>query len=118
MYAVNPEAMCVRPILEASKLLAEEGVCEKLRGRLYSPHNKSRLPALGASPRGEFVGADSVPDRDARREIYAANILVPVVKQVLEFARQRLWMPEVCRRSFLSVLLHCVGDFVGNSLST
>lgn len=102
MYAINPKAMCVRPVLDASNLLSvEDGVSDNWRGqRLLPPCTKSRSTEADASPRRDSGASDSVTGHHAGLAIHAANPWVPVVKRVLEFARQCLWMPEVRRRSF------------------
>ena len=103
MYAVNPEAMRNRPILDGSNLLAaEEGALEKVRDTIHRPTNgltSSTAPSTVSDiTRGDSGGqALSEAGQDEWEGVYVASPWVPVVKCVLEFAKQRLWMPEVRR---------------------
>ena len=99
MYAVNPEAMRNRPILDGSNLLAaEEGALEKVRDTIHRPTNgltSSTAPSTVSDiTRGQAL---SETGQDESEGVYVASPWVPVVKCVLEFAKQRLWMPEVRR---------------------
>lgn len=110
MYAVNPEAMRNRPILEGSNLLAaEEGTLEKLQGKSRRPNESmtnSREPSTVASMTQQENGNEAVAaeEQDTWEGVYVANPWVPVVKCVLEFARQRLWMPEVRRECCINCI--------------
>ena len=102
MYAVNPEAMLTRPIIDAANLLtAEQGLSEELLGKRHSiplcltqsaPFSTELDANGGEGPRA----ARSVVEGDPTQE-YNANPWVPVVKSVLGFAKKNLWMPEVGR---------------------
>lgn len=106
MYAVNPEAMNTRPILEGSNLLApERNVSEELqllKVRSRRQNNGSGTSALLSSVSGTSRSEDSgealsMTRQDEWEGLFVASPWVPVVKCVLEFAKQGLWMPEVRR---------------------
>ena len=104
MYAVNPEAMLTRPIIDAANLLtAEQGLSEELSDKRYSmplplTQNAPLSTELDANGGEDPLAARSVLDDDRTQEEYNANPWVPVVKSVLGFAKKNLWMPEVGRR--------------------
>ena len=104
MYAVNPEAMLTRPIIDAANLLtAEQGLSEELSDKRHSmplPLTQSAplSTELDANGGEDPLAARSVLDDDRTQEEYNANPWVPVVKSVLGFAKKNLWMPEVGRR--------------------
>lgn len=110
MYAINPEAMRNRPILEGSNLLAaEEGALEKLQGKSGRPNDgmtNSGEPSTiaGMTQRENGTEALAAAEQDTWEGVYVANPWVPVVKTVLEFARHRLWMPEVRRERRLDCI--------------
>lgn len=104
MYAINPEAMGICPGPEVSNLHAiEEGVPRKLqcqsrtlshrRMHTFSPSITPSTCGGGESTYAARLG----DDQNNGLETCAANHWIPVVKRVLEYARECLWMPEVSR---------------------
>lgn len=99
MYAINPDAMRSGLVVgEPDPLLdEEEGKCQEKHGQISSassgtsnPSNENRV----ADSSGNSRPANNT-DMNEGREAYGIDPLVPVVKSVLEYAKENLWMPEV-----------------------
>lgn len=103
MYSVNPDAMRIRPSLEASSLLAIEKEedpkklqCQTCTRSRRSAHTVSPSTTSTALKGERFADAvHSVVQRDLCLETFPASPWVPIVRRVLEYARQRLCLPEV-----------------------
>lgn len=102
MYAINPEAMNIRLSIDGSNLLAiREGLPLELGYQSSTSPNRptqtgSPLTVSRTSGGDEILCAAHSVDQNVGHDTYAPNPWVPVVKRVLEYARQCLWMPEVC----------------------
>lgn len=110
MYAINPEKIGIRYSLEASSLQAiEEGAQTLLRGP-----TQNVMPFISSSGFGgsEYSDAECYTvEQGFGPESFATSPLVPIVKHVLEYARQRLSLPEVRRaRSSLIYVMRTLGN--------
>lgn len=91
MYAINPDAMRTGLAIGEPDPLLEEGKRQEERSQGSTPSNESRVSDSSGNSQPAKISVYS-----EGREAYGIDQLVPVVKSVLEYAKENLWMPEVC----------------------